>query len=107
MVHNCFPLPGPGLELADRLADLYRQDEDRRERQRRLQQQHAEECGGECWCSECVCGGECWCSECVYGDGPVLLADIIAEAFAVRGIAAARPPVDKRGAADDIAEPAQ
>jgi hypothetical protein len=57
-----------GLDLAQRLADFYRRDEERRDRQ--------------------------------------LIGVAIAEAFARRGIAAARPPVDTP-AADVIAIPDQ
>jgi hypothetical protein len=79
-----------GLDLAQRLADFYRRDEERRDRQR----QHYRETDGACGCRECV------------SDGPVLIGVAIAEAFARRGIAAARPPVDTP-AADVIAIPDQ
>ena len=94
LVHNPVPTDlDHGQVLAQHLDGLYRQDEARRERQRWLQQQHAEDCGGECWCDQC------------FGDGPVLIGVVIEEAFAVRGIAA-QPPVDTP-AADVIAEPGQ
>ncbi len=71
-------IPDTGQALADVLSDLRRQDDERREHQRRLRQQHAEECCGACPCAECV-----------YGDPPVPLAVAVDEAFHRRGIAAA------------------